>query len=65
MNTFLSGDELKDLADVVERYNDYFAELGMTLETTVVDANGEFVGYIRYDASNAAYVFADDLSVLD
>lgn len=65
MNTFLTATELQDLANVVLTYNDYFKETGLTLETRVVDANGEYVGDVRWNANDSAYVFLDDASVLD
>lgn len=64
MNTYLNATEIADLGTLMRVLNSE-SQNSLTMEVTVVDGNGEFVGYIRYNHIDATYVFLDDLSVLD
>lgn len=64
METFLSVDEVEELAEAV-RAVDSLNRISLTLDVVVRDVNGEYVGRIGYDLNTERYVFYDNLEVLE
>jgi hypothetical protein len=64
METYITASEVGELQDMLRALNGQ-GESGLTAEVTLRDANGEFVGLVRWSKTNAQYVFLTDERQMD